>query len=79
MTAIRFALNAMQCLQRTSSEAPPMSINELLELHNLSQTDLSKRFGIPLRTVQNWAEGKNSPSGWVVNLIASALKAPENQ
>lgn len=52
-----------------------MSINELLELHDLSQTDLSKRFGIPLRTVQNWAEGKNSPSGWVLNLIESALKS----
>lgn len=52
-----------------------MTINELLELHQLTQTDLSKRFGIPLRTVQNWAEGKNSPSGWVLNLIESALKS----
>lgn len=50
-----------------------MTIPEILKITGLSQTELAKRFGIPLRTVQNWACGINKPSEWVVNLIAAAL------
>lgn len=54
-----------------------MTINDILKTANLSQTELSRRFGIPLRTVQNWACGINKPSEWVVNLIAAALNVTE--
>lgn len=53
-----------------------MTINDILKSSNLSQSELAKRFGIPLRTVQNWAEEKREPSEWVVNLIAAALNVP---
>ena len=55
-----------------------MSINEILTAANISQSELSRRFGIPLRTVQNWAEGKREPSDWVVRLIDAALKSDRN-
>lgn len=51
-----------------------MNITDILTNAHLSQTELSKRFGIPLRTIQHWAEGTRQPSDWVVNLIAAALQ-----
>ncbi len=31
-----------------------MTVKELCAKHNISQTALARRYGIPLRTVQNW-------------------------
>ena len=55
-----------------------MTINDILAESRLTQAELSRRFGIPLRTVQNWAEGTRQPSEWVVKLIAAALNAGTN-
>jgi transposase len=37
----------------------PMTVPEILTASGLNKTQLSKRFGIPYKTVQNWcADGK---------------------
>lgn len=51
-----------------------MTIPDILDVYSLSQTELANRFGIPLRTVQNWAEGTRKPSEWVENLINTVLR-----
>lgn len=37
-------------------------------------TKFSRRFGIPLRTVQNWYYGERQPPEWLVVLIEQAIK-----
>ena len=50
------------------------SIREICEEYNLSQTELSKRFLIPLRTVQNWHSGARKPPPYVVAMIEKILE-----
>lgn len=50
-----------------------MTVRELLAKHSLTQTDLAKRFGIPLRTVQNWACGVNTPPPYLVPMMDELL------
>lgn len=51
----------------------PKTIREICEEYGLSQTELSKRFGIPLRTVQNWHGGVRIPPPYVVAMIERIL------
>lgn len=51
-----------------------MTIKELCEKYRLSQTALAKRFGIPLRTVQNWAGGQRSAPDYVVRMMEELLE-----
>jgi DNA-binding transcriptional regulator YiaG len=40
----------------------------------LSQLAMSKRLGIPARTIEDWEAGKSHPSDWVVKLVVDKLK-----
>ncbi len=46
------------------------TIKDICTEYNITQTELSKRFGIPLRTVQDWYAGRRIPPDYVVELIA---------
>lgn len=51
-------------------------ILDILNTYKLTQTELAARFGIPLRTVQNWvAEGTNHREcpAYVVGMMAEIL------
>lgn len=50
-------------------------VKELREKYGLTQAMLSKKYGIPKRTIENWEEGSRKPPEYVVNLIESALDA----
>ena len=50
-----------------------MTINDLLTTYHLTQTELSRRFDIPLRTVQHWCNGTRQPADWLVRLIEKCL------
>lgn len=50
-----------------------MTVRDLLAKHRLTQTDLAKRFNIPLRTVQNWAGGVNTPPPYLVPMMDELL------
>ena len=48
-------------------------IAQICERYGLSQTALAKRFGIPLRTVQDWHAGRRTPPDYVVRMIVELL------
>lgn len=54
-----------------------MTIKEICEKYNLSQTALAKRFGIPLRTVQDWHAGRRTPPDYVVAMMIELLEKSE--
>ena len=51
-----------------------MTIKEICEKYGITQTVLAKRFGIPLRTVQNWAGGQRSAPDYVIRMIIELLE-----
>ena len=53
-------------------EKTPM--RALCEQHGLTQAGLSKRFGIPLRTIEDWSTGKRKPPDYVVAMIQRVLE-----
>lgn len=54
-----------------------MTIREICEKYNLSQTALAKRFDIPLRTVQDWHSEKRIPPEYIANMIEKLLEMEE--
>ena len=50
------------------------AIKQISDTYSISQTDLSKRFNIPLRTIQDWYAGRRTPPDYVVGMITSLLE-----
>ena len=51
-----------------------LSIKELCKQYGLSQAGLSRKFGIPPRTVQDWYAGRKPVKAYVVNAFARVLE-----
>ena len=51
-----------------------MTIKEICEKYNFTQTALAKRFDIPLRTVQDWHAGRRTPPDYVVKMMIEILE-----
>jgi transcriptional regulator with XRE-family HTH domain len=51
-------------------------LKEARERAGLSQTDLSKRTGLPVRSIQNWEQGHRCPRVQVVLVLAKAVGVP---
>lgn len=49
------------------------TIKDLCGAYGLSQTELSRRYGIPLRTVQDWHAGRRTPPDYVINMLSELL------
>jgi putative transcriptional regulator len=43
----------------------------------LSQSEFAKMLGVSLRTLQEWEQGRRTPSGAAKSLITIAIKEPE--
>lgn len=56
------------------NDKPIPTIRELCETYGISQTELSRAYGIPLRTVQDWHAGRRTPPSYVVNMLQELLK-----
>ena len=54
-------------------------IAQICERYGLSQTALAKRFGIPLRTIQNWAGGQRPAPEYVINMMVELLEHDKNK
>lgn len=54
-----------------------MTIRELLATYHLTQAAFSQRFGIPIRTVEDWCRGVRTPPPYVPLLIEDELKRYE--
>ena len=57
--------------------AEPTPVRELCREHGLTQRALAERFGIPLRTVEDWCTGKHKCPEYVVRMMAELLKSKE--
>ena len=49
------------------------TIREILAATGMTQKALSQRFGIPLRTVENWATGKRECPVYIRKMIVEIL------
>lgn len=54
-------------------------ITQLRKDTGMSQRAFAERFGIPLRTLQNWEYGVNEAPEYLINLIEDALKLDRNE
>lgn len=50
------------------------TLRELCSKYGYTQTEIAKRFGIPLRTVQHWAEGTRKPPQYVLDMMEEILE-----
>ncbi len=51
-----------------------MTIKDYRTQAGLTQLEMSKRFEIPKRTIENWETGKRKPPQYVEKLIIEKLK-----
>lgn len=50
-----------------------MSILEMRECLKISRAEFSRRYHIPLRTLENWESATNQCPGYVMNLLERAV------
>ena len=53
-------------------------IKELRKKTGLSQSKFSAKFGIPVRTLQQWEQGISAPPEYLVRMIAYIMQLEEN-
>lgn len=53
------------------------TIKELCTEYGLGQTELARRFNIPVRTIQNWHAGVRNPPDYVVSMMDELLSLEE--
>lgn len=51
-----------------------MNIKQMRQQTGLSQTAFAKYFNIPVRTVQDWEQGKRKPPEYLVKLMQYKLE-----
>ena len=54
-------------------------IRELCREYHLTQRALADRFGIPLRTVEDWSTGKRKPPDYTVRMIRTILEYEQKE
>lgn len=55
-----------------------MNFREFLAAYRLSQRGASERFGIPLRSIENWCTGVRTPPPYLIPLLDTVMSfAPE--
>ena len=50
-----------------------LTIKEVCEQYQISQSALARRFDIPLRTVQDWHSDRRKPPAYVVRMLVELL------
>ena len=51
----------------------PLTVREICTAANLTQSALSARFDIPLRTIENWCSGKRSCALYIRRMMMECL------
>lgn len=51
-----------------------MTIKEIRALTGLSAQKFGDKYGIPMRTIQNWEGGVNTPPEYVLKLLERVVK-----
>ena len=50
-----------------------MTIKDICIKYSITQTDLSRRYGIPLRSVQHWYAGTRQPPEYLLIMLDTLL------
>lgn len=58
---------------RKTWDVAHMSVQDLCSRAGIGQSELSRKFCIPLRTVQNWFGGQNRCSQYIILMMARLL------
>ena len=56
-----------------SGSGDPKTVKDICKKYNLTQTALAKRFGIPLRTVQDWHGDRRTPPDYLITMMDEIL------
>lgn len=51
-----------------------MTSKEIRELLGISRAEFSKKYGIPVRTLENWDSGKREPPEWILKLLERVVR-----
>lgn len=51
-----------------------MTSKEIRELLGISRAEFSKKYGIPVRTLENWDSGKRNPPEWILKLLERVVR-----
>lgn len=54
-----------------------MTIKELRERTGMKRAEFSRRYGIPVRTLEDWDAGRRKPPEWLPNILEKAIKYDE--
>lgn len=49
-------------------------ISELRSLAGISRPEFSRRYGVPIRTLEDWEAGRRTPPEYVVSLLERVIK-----
>lgn len=51
-----------------------MNSVEIRAILGISRAEFSRRYGIPIRTIEDWDAGKKHPSEWVMRLLERVVR-----
>lgn len=51
-----------------------MNTKEIRGLLGISRAEFSRRYGIPIRTIENWDADVSQPPDWVLNLLERVVR-----
>lgn len=51
-----------------------MTIKEMRELLKVSRAEFSRRYKIPVRTLESWESGDRIPPAYVIELLSRVVK-----
>lgn len=56
-----------------------MTIKEMRELLGISRAEFSRRYDIPIRTLENWESGTRTPPKYVISLLEKDIIKEERE
>lgn len=56
-----------------------MTVKEIRESIGISRAEFSRRYRIPLRTIENWEYGKTNPPEWTVEMIRKVVEMDKKE
>lgn len=51
-----------------------MNTIEIRAILNVSRAEFSRRYGIPVRTLEDWDYGKRKPPEWLLRLLERVVR-----
>lgn len=52
-----------------------MTSTEIRELSGMSRAAFARKYGIPIRTIEDWDSGRSHPPWWVMRLLERVVRA----